>query len=84
MEYKKIYQVEVFPVYVSLKQKNPWGNLVKVNNMIIDFNKIKISNKKDLDKLLPIEKYIVIESIEDEQNLTEEKIKPTNGKKSKK
>lgn len=61
----KFDEVKIFPVLVSLSTKNPWKGAVKVNNVTITTTaKKKINSREELDKLLPIAKYLVIELCE--------------------
>lgn len=61
--YKKISHVTEFPVYVALNPKNPWRDKVKVNNIIITTQKIKVLSMDHLAVFLPIEKYLLIEPV---------------------
>ena len=69
----KLSEVTSFPVLIRLNKKNPWGKAVKVNNYILSIeNDLKISNKKELEKLQPVEKYISIEVVEQEVKVIEQ------------
>jgi hypothetical protein len=43
--------------------KNPWHDKISVGDIILTRQKIVIDSKMKLDRLLPAEKYLVIESI---------------------
>lgn len=54
-----------FPVNVSLVAENPFmGNKVKVNNIVVSLGKTPIYSAVELAKLKPIERYLVVEKIE--------------------
>lgn len=64
-----------FPVYVSLNRKNPWNSdTIKVNNIVIGQIKTIINTKQELEKLRPIEDYLIVEVIPKENKIKESKI----------
>jgi hypothetical protein len=80
----RIDDVKKFPVNVHLTTKNPWKGIVKVNNIVVSVvDRLKIRNKEELIKLLPIEKYLIIEEIEEVKAVVEEPV-PVPVKKTRK
>lgn len=74
----KINEVVMFPVSVTLSKKNPYSNSVKVNNILVSVtNPIRINTLDELNRLLPIEKYIVIEyiKVKEEKKVKDKEIK---------
>lgn len=83
----RISEVTKFPVSVTLNKKNPYNNSIKVNNILVSLTQpIVINTKEELNRLLPIDKYLVIEYIEVKEVVTEVKevkeVKKTRKKKS--
>lgn len=95
MIYKNFDLVKEFPVSIKLNTKNPWKNAVKVNNKTITTTNIYIvKSKEELLSFKAIEKYLIIESIENKETtnniqtkeniiVEEPKKRKTSSKKSK-
>ena len=80
-----------FPVWVSLSSRSPYKTDIKVNNILIGAQKRKVYSKEELARLKPVEKFLIVEPVE-ETNVAEdvtvsdeagipEKIKKTRKKK---
>jgi len=83
MERANILTTNSFPVKVTLNKINPWGDRISCNSVIIYTNKeVVISSYDELKRLLPIEKYLLIEK--DGDNVPVKKTKTNRKSKSEK
>jgi hypothetical protein len=70
----KLEEVTKFPVKVTLDKRNPWGESIKVNNILIQVTKETIINSKtELKLLTPIAKYAIFTVIEEAVKLPKSK-----------